>query len=125
MSAIVQQRCPRCRRGPLFLHGAYDPKGRFLVMPPECPHCGERYEVEPGFFWGAMYIGYAFTTGWFLVGLALYFAFWPPVWVFLGLYLAFILLTIPINNRYARTLLLHLFSPIKFSREAWAKGKAA
>ena len=124
LSAIANHRCPRCRTGTTFLYGPYDLKARFLVMHKHCPHCGQEFEIEPGFFWGAMYISYAFTTGWFLVGLVIYFAYWPPVWVFIGIYLAFVLLTVPINNRYARTLLLHIFSPIKFSREAWLKGRA-
>ncbi|MEY4912742.1 MAG: hypothetical protein RL025_569, partial [Bacteroidota bacterium] len=31
-------------------------------MHQDCPHCGFHFEIEPGFFWGAMYISYAFSV---------------------------------------------------------------
>ena len=121
-SALVGQKCPHCRRGPLFCFPWYNLKS-FLKMYEHCPHCGQQYEIEPGFFWGAMYISYAFTTGWFLVGLTFYFMYWPPMVPFILFYISFIILTLPINVRYSRTILLHLLSPIKFSKQAFLEGK--
>lgn len=37
-----------------------------VKMPEACPHCGQDFVIEPGFYWGAMYISYliiAFTMG--------------------------------------------------------------
>jgi hypothetical protein len=31
-------------------------------MPEYCPHCHLKYEQEPGFFWGAMYVSYALAV---------------------------------------------------------------
>lgn len=31
-------------------------------MPPTCPHCGVKFEREPGFFLGSIYINYGLTT---------------------------------------------------------------
>jgi ABC-2 type transport system ATP-binding protein len=37
-------------------------------MPPECPTCGLKFEREPGYFLGAIYINYAATVGCMLAG---------------------------------------------------------
>jgi uncharacterized protein DUF983 len=36
-------------------------RGRF-AMNPTCPVCGHRFEREPGFFQGAMYVSYGLGT---------------------------------------------------------------
>jgi len=47
-------RCPLCGQGELF-------QG-WLRMHRECPHCGVKYEREPGFFLGSIYINYGVTA---------------------------------------------------------------
>lgn len=52
---ILSQRCPRCRSGKIF------PSSVFLGLPKmaeRCPVCDLRFEREPGYFLGAMYISY-------------------------------------------------------------------
>lgn len=85
-------------------------------MPAQCPVCGLYYEVEVGFFWGAMYISYGFSVGIVvLVGVLLYYlANDPPIWVYLAAVTAVVLVTTPLLFRYARVLMLHLFSGVKF-----------
>jgi len=46
--------CPQCRRGRIF-------RGRF-AMHPTCPVCELRFEREPGYFTGAMYVSYALAV---------------------------------------------------------------
>src|SRR5437016_12494611 len=50
LRAIIRQRCPVCLQGAMF-------RGRF-EMSATCPVCGHRFEREPGFFQGAMYVSY-------------------------------------------------------------------
>src|SRR5215468_4453593 len=50
----LRLRCPRCGVGPLYERG--------LSMLERCPTCGLRYEREPGYFVGAVYVNYAITT---------------------------------------------------------------
>ncbi len=49
--ALILQRCPRCRDGPMF-------KSLTVVNDP-CPVCGLQFEREPGYFTGALYVSYA------------------------------------------------------------------
>jgi uncharacterized protein (DUF983 family) len=52
---IVGHRCPRCRVGRIFHHSIFH---GFPKMHESCSICHLRYEREPGYFLGAMYISY-------------------------------------------------------------------
>jgi uncharacterized protein (DUF983 family) len=67
LMAIVNARCPHCHEGRLFKFKWWN-VFNFAQMHENCPACGVRYEVEPGFFFGAMYLSYAFSVGIMLVG---------------------------------------------------------
>jgi uncharacterized protein (DUF983 family) len=117
--ALLQQRCPRCHEGNLFTTSALH-LTRFTDMPEDCPVCGQHYEPEPGFFWGAMYISYAFSTAIMLVtGLLVYHLLHDPaVWVYVtSVAVAAVLLT-PLSLRYSRTVLLYLFGGIDYKPHA-------
>jgi uncharacterized protein (DUF983 family) len=58
VGAIMHLRCPKCRRGMVFR--------KRLTMYNLCPACGMKFEREPGYFIGAMYISYAFAA--FFIG---------------------------------------------------------
>lgn len=53
-SAILRQRCPRCRDGRVFAGS--------VRMNPRCPACELVFEREPGYFLGAMYFSYALAV---------------------------------------------------------------
>jgi uncharacterized protein (DUF983 family) len=53
---IFKQRCPRCRVGSIFPYSIF--RG-FPGMHERCPVCDLRFEREPGYFLGAMYVSYA------------------------------------------------------------------
>src|SRR5467141_663442 len=53
---ILHHRCPRCRVGKIFHHSIFL---GFPKMHERCSVCDLRYEREPGYFLGAMYISYA------------------------------------------------------------------
>lgn len=55
LASILRQRCPRCREGSIFRYSIFRglPK-----MYESCAVCGLKFEREPGYFLGAMYISY-------------------------------------------------------------------
>lgn len=116
--AIFQGKCPRCRRGDIFEH-SLTKVGKFNAMHKHCPTCNLRYEREPGFFFGAMYISYGFSVATFIIcGLATYLiGNNPDAWVYVAVVIGVVLLTFPISYRYSRILMLHLFSGVKYRRE--------
>ncbi|MAT54037.1 MAG: DUF983 domain-containing protein [Saprospirales bacterium] len=61
--SIFNLKCPRCQEGDLFETGTFSFQKPF-DMPKNCPVCGQKYFLEPGFYYGAMFISYI-ITGWF------------------------------------------------------------
>ncbi|MGA8500457.1 MAG: DUF983 domain-containing protein [Candidatus Sulfotelmatobacter sp.] len=53
---ILRQRCPRCRTGSIFPYSIF--RG-FPKMHDRCPFCDLKFDREPGYFLGAMYVSYA------------------------------------------------------------------
>jgi hypothetical protein len=101
----------------------------FGRMHADCPACGLHFEPEPGFFWGSMYITYAFSMALFLMTFAAL-SIWAPkaaTWVYLVLIISINTVLLPWSFRYSRVLMLYWFSPWKFDAALWeaAGGKSA
>ncbi len=113
-TALLQGKCPRCREGNIFTY----PVSRismFNRMNETCPNCGVRLEPEPGFYQGAMYVGYAFTVAALVtIGIILYLLGDPSEWVYIGVIIGVMFLLSPLNYRYSRIVYLYLFGGIKY-----------
>jgi uncharacterized protein (DUF983 family) len=60
------KKCPRCQEGNLFT--APFEFSKPVAMPEQCPICKQKYEPEPGFYYGAMFLSYIFS-GFFFLGI--------------------------------------------------------
>ena len=81
-----------------------------------CPVCKLRFEIEPGFFIGAMYVSYAMSLVIFLVvSITIYGLFGNPDFYYymIGIPLV-VLILLPVMYRYSRVLFLHLFGGVKY-----------
>lgn len=89
-------------------------------MPESCAVCGQHYEPETGFYWGAMYISYGLAVGVVLVaGLLTYFlGHDPPTWVYVTVVAACMVLLTPLLFRYARAIMLYLFGGSSYDATA-------
>lgn len=108
--SIFKQKCPRCRQGDLFVSHAYD-LPRFTKMHEKCPNCGLRYELEPSFFYGAMYVSYAFQIAVFVAVFVAIQVLYPEAdtWVYILGVVGSILLLFPLIIRLSRTIWIHIF----------------
>lgn len=63
--SVFKFKCPRCHEGDFFVSHPYDlsKAGDFHE---HCPKCGLKYEKEPGFYYGAMYVSYALAVALFV-----------------------------------------------------------
>jgi uncharacterized protein (DUF983 family) len=113
--AVFSGRCPRCRQGKIFRKPFYSPMG-FDEMHEHCPHCGLRYEVEPGYFIGAMYVSYAVSGGVALVlGFMLFYLFGDPGgWTYVAVIVPAMVLMAPVNFRISRVVWLHYVAGIEY-----------
>lgn len=91
-----------------------------MQMYTNCPVCDLQYEVEPGFFWGSMYISYAVTVAISAIT-AIIVYFFPlnaTVGVYIGSIVTALVVFAPYNFRLSRALMLYLFSPVQFDPSA-------
>ena len=111
LPALVNCKCPKCRVGKVYEHGAYNLFDNKMLT--QCTHCGLIYEKEPGYFYAAMYVGYAFivaelvTTG---VAIGILTGSNNP-WLYLIVMLSLVTILSPINYRYSRMMLLYFLTP--------------
>jgi len=111
MPALITCKCPRCRVGKVYENGPYSLTNRKIL--PKCEHCGLIYEKEPGYFYAAMYVGYAFIVAELVtaaVGTYILTGSDNP-WLYLGIMLPSVVFLSPFNYRYSRMLLLYFLTP--------------
>ena len=107
IAAIVSMKCPKCREGDMF--NAPITQGIYK-MNKECPVCKQAFELEPGFYWGAMYVGYGLSGGYMLstVGAMLLFLNWSVELAFTISILGGIII-FPLIARLARVIWLNIY----------------
>ena len=114
-SAVLNGRCPRCRDGNIFKTSVFT-FNNFTKMNPRCPNCNLDYEVEPGFFYGALYISYIFSVGIFAAVTIILFVFFddPESKVYITTVIVLSIIFYPFNYRFSRIIYLHLFGRVKY-----------
>ena len=55
--SVLTLTCPHCHRGRFFASHPYD-LSKVGDLMDRCPSCGRGYEMEPGFYYGAMFVAY-------------------------------------------------------------------
>ena len=87
---------------------------KFSEMNETCSSCGAPFTPEPGFYFGAMYVSYAFTIAiFFAVWFVLRLFFNPQDWVYITCIILSAVLIIPISFRYSRILFLYWFGGLR------------
>ncbi|WP_266205070.1 DUF983 domain-containing protein [Pontibacter kalidii] len=80
-------------------------------MHKNCPCCGLALEPEPGYYYGAMYVSFAFNVGIFLVSLFILYRFLGEVTMamMLGVVGVIVIGLLPIIFRLSRVLWINIF----------------
>ena len=112
---MLRNRCPQCGKTHLFVEPNAYKLGTTAHMHKGCTTCGEDFEREPGFYFGAAYVSYALTVALWVAVLVAMIAFDAWGWIEFGMF------THP--GTYLTTgctLLLALMPPIyRLSRSIW------
>lgn len=82
----------------------------------KCPHCEAVLTPEPDFFYGAMYISYAFSVALVINVLIIlnYFFDDPEMWVYGVTVVVSNLILLPVMLRYSKVLYLYGVGKLKF-----------
>ncbi|MCB9046298.1 MAG: DUF983 domain-containing protein [Chitinophagales bacterium] len=115
VSSMVHMKCPKCRKGNMFTNKSIFPLGKVLDMPDTCPVCGQKFELEVGFYYGTGYVSYALSVALFAIVLVAYWLIFGlsfmdnSVYYYLATSIAIVLLAQPWLMRISRVLYLNMF----------------
>ncbi len=107
---VIAAKCPICEQEKVF-----ESSGNILVlkapkMNEACGNCGHKYETEPGFFFGAMFVSYGMIVA--ELG-ALYFVvqyFVSNLEALIAIMFGAIILTSFTNFKYSRLIWMHMLT---------------
>lgn len=111
---ILSQKCPRCYQGKMFTHKWYQLK-YMGNMVQKCEVCGQRTELETGFYYGTGYVSYALSVA---VSVTTFVASWVlfdvgfsnnNIYWWLGINTVLLILLQPVFMRLSRVLWLSWF----------------
>ena len=60
--SVIALKCPKCHAGDLYLNKSIYKYKDFFNMPDYCPKCNQDFQIETGFYLGAMFVSYALTV---------------------------------------------------------------
>ena len=108
---ILTGTCPRCHEGKVFLKANPYKLSAMFKLNEKCTSCSLKFEPEPSFFTGAMYVSYAFSVG-IVLGVFIVANFFYdelPInsMIFWGILIA--ILFAPLNVRLSRSIWLAVF----------------
>ncbi len=115
LPAILSMKCPCCRKGRMFINPSIFPLSQMLDMPERCPVCGQKMELEPGFYYGTGYVSYGLSVGLLAIyavifGLTVGFSYQDnSVYWFLATGILGLILLQPWLMRMSRVLYLYMF----------------
>ena len=62
LNSILTGSCPRCQNESMYLDKNPLHFSKLLNMHEKCSHCDLKYQIEPSFFYGAMYVSYGLNV---------------------------------------------------------------
>ena len=110
LNSILTGSCPKCQNESMYVDKNPLHLGNVLKMNENCSHCGLKYQIEPSFFYGAMYVSYGLNVA---VGVAAFII--ANVFLSLDLVQSFIaiigmvVLAFPFVVRWARNIYINMF----------------
>jgi uncharacterized protein (DUF983 family) len=110
LNSILTGSCPRCQNESMYLEKNPLHFSKILKMNEKCSHCGLKYQIEPSFFYGAMYVSYglnvALSIAAFIVS---YVIFKSSIKVsFISIFITNVVL-FPFVLRWARNIYINMF----------------
>ena len=99
----------------MFTHRHILPLNEVLHMPERCPVCGQKYEIEVGFWYGTGYVSYAISVAMIFIMAVLYALLvgfsWKDnsIYIFMGVMIGALVVLQPWIMRYSRVLYLYVF----------------
>ena len=108
--AIFTGVCPKCHQESMYINKNAYILSDTLKMHENCSHCGTKYNIEPSFFYGSMYVSYgvgvAFAVASFVIS---YFFFDAGRMTAFIVIVATLIAFMPIIMRLSRNIWINMF----------------
>ncbi|MFV8359423.1 DUF983 domain-containing protein [Flavobacterium sp. LS1P3] len=108
--SILTGTCPKCQNESMYLDKNPLHFNKILKMHENCSHCGLRYQIEPSFFYGAMYVSYGLNVA---VGIAVFIVsfviFGSSLKVAFIAIIASLIVLFPFVLRWSRNIYINMF----------------
>lgn len=115
LPSMLSMKCPNCRKGHMYKNKSVFPLSEMLEMPEKCEVCGQKFELEVGFYYGTGYVSYALSVALYIFNFVWYWALIGlsykdySIFYCLGTSTAIVLLLQPWLMRLSRVLYLYMF----------------
>lgn len=99
----------------MFVNKSVFPLGKMLDMPDRCPVCGQKMELEVGFYYGTGYVSYALSVALFFFNLIWYWSIFGlsykdnSIFYYLITSVTIVIVLQPWLMRFSRVLYLYMF----------------
>ena len=74
LNSILTGSCPKCQEESMYMDKNPYKLSSVFKMHDKCSHCGTYYKIEPSFFYGAMYVSYAYYVAFIISSFVLFYA---------------------------------------------------
>ncbi|PBJ11895.1 DUF983 domain-containing protein [Flavobacterium sp. ACN6] len=110
LNSILTGSCPKCQNESMYEDKNPLHLTKVLKMNENCSHCGFRYQIEPSFFYGAMYVSYGLNVAVGIAAFIVSFVFFGATieQSFIAIILTLVVL-FPFVLRLARNLYINMF----------------
>ncbi|MBC7606396.1 MAG: DUF983 domain-containing protein [Burkholderiales bacterium] len=110
INSILTGSCPRCQKESMYVDPNLLHFKNLLKMNECCSHCGLKYQIEPSFFYGAMYVSYGLNVA---IGIAAFIISFLVLHLSLKIsfvvIIASIIILFPLVLRWARNIYINMF----------------
>ena len=110
VNSILTGTCPRCQNESMYVNANPYNMMTVLKMHEKCSHCGLKYQLEPSFFYGAMYVSYAVNVA---IGIASFVIshvlFKLNLKISFGIIVGSIIVVYPLVLRWSRNIYINMF----------------
>ena len=111
--SIFYNKCPKCHCG-RFWHKNNPYLNIFKnnkLTNSHCDNCTFKYEIEPGFWFGAMYVSYAIAVAFLMIFGVLLYSFFKnmDIITIVSILSVFVIIFSPINHFFSRLIWINIF----------------
>ncbi|MDI1257241.1 MAG: DUF983 domain-containing protein [Flavobacterium sp.] len=107
--SILTGTCPKCQNESMYVDQNLLHISKCIKMKEHCSHCGLKYQLEPSFFYGAMYVSYGLNVAIGIITFIISFLISENIKTAFIAIIAAILLLFPIVMRLSRSIYINIF----------------